>query len=67
MLSTIANQHQWQDKKEELPKKIKSKFELMFGYKFNNRHFGSQTMESLLIAIARHRWNELYASLRTSI
>ncbi len=30
-----------------------------FCYKFNRRYFGDQTMERLLIAGARHRWNEL--------
>lgn len=30
-----------------------------FCYKFNRRYFGSQTMERLLIAGVRHRWNEL--------
>jgi hypothetical protein len=30
-----------------------------FCYKFNRRYFGDRTMERLLIAGARHRWNEL--------
>lgn len=30
-----------------------------FCYKFNRRYFGEQTMERLLIAGAKHRWNEL--------